>query len=129
MTTATYDVAIRERIEAFVHEIESLYRNAALDAVRHAIEPNAQGAQYKAAPATEAPAPKRRLPSRAARDAAAIRGPLTDLLRSTGGMRIDEIVVRTRMLPAKLTPLVAHLVKKGHLLAQQDPRGTIFRAP
>lgn len=129
MTTATYDVAIRARIEAFVREIESVYRAAALDAVRSAIEPGAQSAHAGGAVGEVAPAPKRRLPSRAARDAAAIRGPLTDLLRSTGGMRIDEIVVRTRMPAAKLVPLVAHLVKRGQLLADQDSRGSIFRAP
>lgn len=129
MTTATYDVAIRARIEAFVREIETLYRTAAMDAVRSAIEPTAQTQRVADAIREEVPAPKRRLPSRAARDAAAIRGPLTDLLRSTGGMRIDEIVVRTRMPAAKLVPLVAHLVKRGQLLADQDTRGTIFRAP
>lgn len=129
MTTATYDAAIRARIEAFVREIESVYRAAALDAVRSAIEPAAQTQHVAGATAEETTAPKRRLPSRAARDAAAIRGPLTDLLRSTGGMRIDEIVVRTRMPAAKLVPLVAHLVKRGQLLADQDGRGTIFRAP
>ncbi|MBI1381087.1 MAG: hypothetical protein GC161_08370 [Planctomycetaceae bacterium] len=129
MTTATYDVAIRARIEAFVREIESVYRAAALEAVRSAIEPGAQSAHANGAVGEAAPLPKRRLPSRAARDAAAIRGPLTDLLRSSGGMRIDEIVVRTRMPAAKLVPLVAHLVKRGQLLADQDLRGTIFRAP
>lgn len=131
-----FEAQFRARVDACLHELDTLVRRSVLQAVESALGLRGHAQANGAATATLAPAPRAAAPRPrrrkrvdvVARDAEAIAGPLVALLSAHGGLRIEEITSRTRMPAARLAPLIERLVADGRLRVEEHRFGPRYVA-
>jgi hypothetical protein len=125
--------ALVQLLREFTSKVAAVVRQNALDSAGAALGAVANGASRAARPATRrsAPAAKaaRRAPSaKQPFDAEAVADQVVSYLKSTPGLRTEELGAALKVSTDGLKPLIKKLVTGGRLRSEGQARGTRYFA-
>jgi hypothetical protein len=131
MKQSPLDREIRNRIDAFIHDVTSLVRSSALDAVMQALGPRAPAAASSApaAPASKPPAKARgRRGKRSSDEVNAAAATLFDYISAHPGERLEQIGAGMGVATKELKLPVQKLFEAKAIRTEGQRRGTKYFA-